>query len=169
MAAPALPDVSLPDASAKPKGGGLVPFIAVTLVLAALGGGGGFMLVRHAMEVARGEAKTEQAQAKIAVPDAVSGTRTAVALPPLITTMATSGTWVRLETVMVYDAAKGQPAPTLAPQLTEDMLAFLRTLTIGHVTGPSGFLHLKQDLTERARLRSDGFVEDILIQVLVFE
>jgi flagellar protein FliL len=165
-------DIALPDDGsnvAKQKGGGLVVFLAVVFALAALGGCGGFFLVRHAMEVARTEAEAEKAADIAAAPAAYAGTHVAVSLPPLITTMATSGTWVRLETVMVYDEANGKPPATLAPQLTEDMLAFLRTLTIAHVTGPSGFLHLKQDLAERARLRSDGFVEDILIQVLVFE
>jgi flagellar FliL protein len=157
------------SADAQKKSGGLIAFLAVTLVLAGAGGGGGFLLVRHAMEVARSEAKAEAEAAPQDLPEAVSGSKRAEALPPLITTLATSGAWVRLEAAMVYDAEAGKLPATLPMQLTEDMLAYLRTLTVAHISGPSGFLHLKQDLAERARIRSEDRVEDILIQVLVFE
>lgn len=151
------------------KAGGLVAFLGLTLILAGAGGGGGFFLVRHAMEVARSEAKAQAEAAPKDLPDSVAGTMRAEALPPLITTLATSGAWVRLEAAMVYNAEAGKLPPTLPMQLTEDMLAYLRTLTVAHISGPSGFLHLKQDLAERARIRSEDRVEDILIQVLVFE
>jgi flagellar FliL protein len=153
----------------KAKGGGMMGFLLVCLVLAGMGGGGGFFLVRHAMDVARAEAKTQIDETKAAVPAAYSGTRHALALPPVITNMASSGTWVRLEASLVYDEAGGKLPQTLAAEISEDMLAYLRSLTVGHIAGPSGFLHLKADLTERAQLRSEGRVEDILIQSLVFE
>ncbi|NJR14141.1 MAG: flagellar basal body-associated FliL family protein [Phyllobacteriaceae bacterium] len=153
----------------KPKGGGIAGLLALIVVLAGAGGGGGFFLVRHAMDVARTEAKTQSEEAKKTVPEAYAGTRHALALPPVITNMASSGTWVRLEASLVYDEAGGKLPQTLAAEISEDMLAYLRSLTVGHIAGPSGFLHLKADLTERAKLRSEGRVEDILIQSLVFE
>jgi flagellar FliL protein len=151
------------------KGAGVVPFLAVTLALAAAGGGGGFFLVKHAMAVAREDAAKAASQEPEKLPEHVSGTKRAEHLPPLITTLATSGAWVRLEAAMVYDSAPGKLPPTLTLEITEDMLAYLRTLTVSHIAGPSGFQHLKQDLAERALIRSEGRVEDILIQVLVFE
>lgn len=154
---------------AKAAKGGMIGFLAVTLALAGVGAGGGFFLVRHAMEVARSEAKSESEAAKAEVKADYAGTRKAAGLPPIITNLATPGTWVRLEAAVVYDEAEGKLPPALPAEITEDILAFLRTLTVGHITGPSGFLHLKDDLNERAALRSNGVVKDVLIQMLVIE
>jgi flagellar FliL protein len=37
------------------------------------------------------------------------------------------------------------------------------------VEGASGFLHLKADLQERAAMRGDGHVKDVLIRTLLYE
>jgi flagellar protein FliL len=153
----------------QPGKSSLVAFLGVTLMMAALGGGGGFMLVRHAMEVARAAALKQESAEKPVLPDAYTGTRAALSLPPIITTLATADTWVRLEAAIIYDEAAGKLPPALPLEITEDILAFLRTLTIAHISGPSGFVHLKQDLSERANVRSEGRVESVLLQVLVFE
>jgi flagellar protein FliL len=148
---------------------GLIGFIAITLGLAALGGGGGYWLVGHAMEQARAEAKAEQETAEDKIKADYTGTHKALALAPVISNLATPETWVRLEAAILYDESEGKLDPALPAQITEDVLALMRTLTIGHVSGASGFIHLKEDINERAALRSGGRVRDVLIQTLVFE
>jgi flagellar FliL protein len=45
----------------------------------------------------------------------------------------------------------------------------MRTVKLPQVEGASGFQHLKEDLEERARIRSGGRVKKILIKTLLFE
>jgi flagellar FliL protein len=79
---------------------------------------------------------------------------------------APSDVWVRMEASLVFDT----PQPTeLALAVHQDLLAYLRTLKLHQIEGPSGFQHLKADLEERAKIRSDGHVTQVLIRTLLFE
>ena len=54
-------------------------------------------------------------------------------------------------------------------QLGDDMLSYLRTIEVSQIEGPSGLRFLKDDLLERARTRTNGQVQDIVIKTLVLE
>jgi flagellar protein FliL len=110
---------------------------------------------------------TEAAKKQIAAE--YTGSMQTEVLPAVITNMATPDSWVRMEALLVYDRANGKLPATLPAEITEDILALMRTLTLSHVAGPSGFLHLKGDIVERASQRSEGRVSDVLISTLVFE
>ncbi len=57
--------------------------------------------------------------------------------------------------------------PTLlASQIQADTLVFLRTLELAQIEGSRGLLHLKEDLLERAKLRSAA-VEDVVVRSLI--
>jgi flagellar FliL protein len=58
---------------------------------------------------------------------------------------------------------------SLAGQIGEDILAFLRTLSLAQIQGASGFQHLREDLGDRVRTRSRGKVRDLIIQALIVE
>ncbi|MGL4406205.1 MAG: flagellar basal body-associated FliL family protein [Notoacmeibacter sp.] len=154
--------------SEAPKGG-MAASIGVILVLAGLAAGGGYFLVNHAMSVAVENSKQDNEAAKQVISEAYSGTKHTLPLLPVITNMATQNSWVRMEAALVYDEAEGKLPQTLPAEITEDILALMRTLTIAHVSGPSGFMHLKEDIVERAFQRSEGRVSDVLILTLVFE
>jgi flagellar FliL protein len=79
---------------------------------------------------------------------------------------APSDVWVRMELSLVFD---GEPDDAIAEQIHQDFLAFMRTVKLPQVEGASGFQHLKEDLEERARIRSHGLVRNILIKTLLFE
>ena len=55
----------------------------------------------------------------------------------------------------------------LSVRLNEDILAYVRTLTLEQIQGASGLESLRDDLNERAQLRSDGKVRELLIEMLV--
>ena len=59
--------------------------------------------------------------------------------------------------------------PPLIEAVHQDLLAFVRTLKMHQIEGASGFQHLKADLEERAAIRSDGHVKNVLIRTLLFE
>jgi flagellar FliL protein len=74
--------------------------------------------------------------------------------------------WVRLELALVF---ADQPDPELGEIVHQDILAYLRTVKARQIEGPSGFQHLRSDLDERARVRSDGKVKQVLIRTMLFE
>jgi flagellar FliL protein len=90
-----------------------------------------------------------------------------VQLASITTNLASPSTvWVRLDASVVLD----QPQPAeLVEAVHQDLLAYLRTLKLHQLEGASGYQHLKADLKERAAIRSDGHVKDVLIRTLLFE
>jgi flagellar FliL protein len=91
-------------------------------------------------------------------------------LPAIVTNLAAPDrTWLRLEAAIIVEAAEAKQADLLAAQIGEDVVAFLRTVTLPQIQGPSGFQHLREDLAERVRVRSGGKVRELLIQTLIFE
>lgn len=88
-------------------------------------------------------------------------------LVPVTTNLAApADTWVRAELAVQFTQA---PPPGMADAIQQDMLAYLRTIKLHQIEGPSGFQHLKADLLERANLISKGSVSQILIRTLLFE
>ena len=56
----------------------------------------------------------------------------------------------------------------LAAEIEADTMAFLRTVQLAQIEGSRGLLHLRDDLRERAKLRSPAVV-DYLIRSMVAE
>ncbi len=79
---------------------------------------------------------------------------------------APSDVWLRMELSLVFD---GSPDTGIAEDIHQDFLAYMRTVKLAQVEGASGFQHLKEDLEERASIRSKGRVKKILIKTLIFE
>ncbi len=79
---------------------------------------------------------------------------------------APSEIWVRMEASIVLDAPQAAELPAI---IREDFLAYLRTVKMHQVEGASGFRHLREDLEERAAIRSGGHVKHVLSQTLLFE
>jgi flagellar FliL protein len=91
------------------------------------------------------------------------------ALAPIVTNLASpANTWIRLEASIVIDG-EGGDAKALAATITEDTVAYLRTLSLPLIEGSSGLLHLREDLNDRARIRSSGKVRDLIIHTLIVE
>ncbi|MBZ9794925.1 flagellar basal body-associated FliL family protein [Mesorhizobium sp. ES1-4] len=92
---------------------------------------------------------------------------TLIELAPITTNIASpADTWIRMEVSVVYDAP--QP-PALAEDIHQDLLAYVRTLKMHQIEGASGYQHLKADLDERASIRSQGHVKQVLIRTLLLE
>jgi flagellar protein FliL len=91
-------------------------------------------------------------------------------LKPIITNLvAPPGAWIRLEAALVFNApVTAHDEPRIA-EVANDMLAFLRTLSVAQVQGASGLQNLREDLLERAALRTDGKISDVAIETLVIQ
>jgi flagellar protein FliL len=95
---------------------------------------------------------------------------TIIDLPPIVTNLgAPQDTWVRLEGSIIFDP-KTLPHPeAVAAQIGDDVLAYLRTVSLHQLEGPVGLENIRQDLNERAAARSGGKVHAFVIRTLVVQ
>jgi flagellar FliL protein len=77
-----------------------------------------------------------------------------------------SDSWVRLEVALLF---KDKPDVKLAETIHQDIMVYLRTVTLQQIEGPRGFQYLKEDLEERADLISEGKISKILFRTFVIE
>lgn len=169
---------TIDETQEKPKGPSLVVQIVVLLILTGVAAGAGLFtaqfLAGGQKPAAEGEAaaspekKKEKEEPPTAADLAAADLKRGVAQIPAITTnlAAPADTWVRIELAAVFEA---EPDLAMADAVGQDILAFLRTVKMHQVEGPSGFLHLKEDMNERARIRTGGKVSHLLIKTLLFE
>jgi flagellar protein FliL len=91
-------------------------------------------------------------------------------LQPLITNiLLPADLWVRLEGAIVYDQAEVDDPDIMLTQLSGDLLAYLRTLTLREMQGADGLMFVRQDMKERVIARTQGKARDIIIQTLVVQ
>ncbi len=154
-----------------PKGPSIVVVlllvVGLTVVAGATGGGLGMFLAPTMNAAKEAVKKKEEPDAK--APEYSGGQRLKT-LTPIVTNLAKpSHIFIRLESTVIFSKAPETDPSELTAKLTNDFLNFLRTLTIARIEGPSGILHLKTDLNEIARIRSEGLIEEVIISSLVVE
>jgi flagellar FliL protein len=89
---------------------------------------------------------------------------------PVIANLASpSDTWVRLETAIIFQNGAIDNPEVTAAEVGQDILAYIRTAKLAQLEGPSALQHLREDLNERVRLRTDSQVSELLIQTLVVQ
>lgn len=143
----------------------VVPIGILTLV--AIGAGGLFGL-QVQPRVERGAPHGPGVTTDRSVKDRFPTGATLKALPPIVTNLASPArAWVRLEALLVVTDEKD--ATAIAASLTDDFIAFLRTVELAQIQGTTGFQLLREDLMDRARIRSGGRVSDVVIQTLIIE
>jgi len=156
-----------PDGEAAPPKSRLLPFIlamvGLTVVAAAAGGAFGLVL-------GGGEAPKAHEEVPSAVQHAGPELAPIKALPAIVTNLAApEHTWVRIEAAAVFENTPAPEADALAAKIAEDLVAYLRTVPLAQVEGGSGFQNLREDLNERARVRSNGRVRELIIEAFVIE
>ena len=93
-----------------------------------------------------------------------------VDLPPIVTNLgAPQDTWVRLEGSIIFDPKVLSHPEAVAAQIGDDVLAYLRTVSLHQLEGPIGLENIRQDLNERAATRSSGKVHAFVIRTLVVQ
>ena len=162
----------LPAPAAVSRGPSLVQFLAATVLLTLIGGGGGaFLGLQLASSVEQSVQRKAEAEAESAqVESRYAGSTLLKPLAPIVTNLAyPTDTWVRLEASLVLDESAVADTDLLAGEIGEDILAFLRTVTLPQIEGASGLQHLRDDLDERVAIRSEGRVRELVIQTLVVQ
>ena len=162
------------------KKSGLMALVIPLVVLTAVGGGGGWVIgnmlapqVKQAEDAAKaaeaaaaggeGEAKKDEE----GLPPISTEANGVVALEPITTNLAyPSENWIRLEVALMFN---GAPDVKIAEDVHQDIMAYLRTVSLQQVEGPRGFQYLKYDVQERVDLRSEGRVSKVMFRTLVIE
>ena len=57
----------------------------------------------------------------------------------------------------------------MAAEIATDELAYLRTISVNQLEGPIGLQNIRQDLTDRAVVRSGGKVTEMILKTLVLQ
>ncbi len=77
-----------------------------------------------------------------------------------------SENWIRVEVALLF---KGAPDVAMAEDIHQDIVAYLRTVSLQQIQGPRGFEYLREDLEERIALRSEGKVTKLMFRTFVIE
>ena len=163
----------------------IVITIAVVAVLTLLAGGGGWF-VGNLLAPPPAETPAEEAKAEPAatgghdgghgggekaeageIPHVSTEANGVVMLDPITSNLAyPADNRVRLEVALMF---KGAPDVKLAEEIHQDIMAYMRTVSLQQVQGPRGFQYLREDLEERVDLRSEGRVTNVMFRTFVIE
>ena len=140
--------------------------LGLTVVAIGVGGAFGIELVAQVKSVEPTHASDSESGGAPRYGDDVG----VLNLPPVITNLADSNNaWVRLQTVIVCDRKDVSKPKMLVATIAEDILAYMKTVTLAQIGGASGLEHLREDLNERASIRSNGRVRELIIETLVVQ
>jgi flagellar FliL protein len=150
----------------KKAAGGLSVLGLLLLSLIAVGSGVGFGMIAPGLMQPKTKAQAE----KSAAAQAHGPEAQLLPMTPITTNLAQhSATWLRLESMLIAEQDLGLDGPVMVKRLSEDILGYLRTVSLDQIAGPSGFQHLREDLNDRVRIRSEGKVSGIVITSLILE
>ncbi len=146
---------------------------ALAITAAAAGGGILFGLKTAATietTIAKRDAAAKPEAGQPVITMKYSGDTVVRSLDAVVTNLASpADTWIRLEASMVFKNGALENPEVTGAELRQDMLAYLRTVNIAQLEGPSALQHLLEDLDERAAVRTNGRVSELVIQTLVIQ
>jgi flagellar FliL protein len=147
-------------------------------VLTVLGGGGGWVVGGIIAPSVKGAEQQEQAkdakgeaekkkEGETGLPHISTEANNVVQLEPITSNLAyPSENWVRLEVALLFN---GPPDVKVAEEIHQDILAYIRTVSLQQIEGPRGFEYLRDDIQERVDLRAQGRVSKIMFRTFVIE
>lgn len=151
-------------------------FVVVILVLTLIGvvcgaGFGIFVLKSKPLAVATTAVKLPEKEpvSQLPLTSRYPAEAVEVALDPIISSIGPNDkTKMRLEVSMIVNKS-GASSPLLKKEMTEDIIAFLRSISMEDISGSRGFQNLREDLDDLAQVRGRGAVYGLLISGFVVE
>ena len=162
-------------ADAKKKKNGTIMVIAGVAILTVIGAGGGWVVggmiapkdPNAAQKQETAAADGEAGKKDEGLPHISTEANGVVLLEPITTNLAyPSENWIRLEVALAFT---GPPELALAENIHQDILGYMRTVSLQQIEGPRGFQYLKDDIKERVDLRSQGKVAKVMFRSFVIE
>jgi flagellar protein FliL len=167
--------MAIKPASKSPGGSGGKDFVLGMLIATLVAAGGGAFFGMQLGSAPRKEADRSEAAAGHGRDSGgekskmLEGAVKVIPLPPILSNIAVpADVWVRIEAQAIFEG-KDEEAKVLIPKVSEDLLAFMKTVTLAQIEGPSGFQHLREDLDDRARVRSEGKIRELVIESFIIE
>lgn len=91
-------------------------------------------------------------------------------LAPIVTNLAQpEGMKIRLQASILFNKKEVETPTLMSAQITDDLVGYLKTLSIAQLQGGSGLQSLREDLNERVAIRSEGHVRELIIETLVVQ
>jgi flagellar FliL protein len=145
-------------------------WLAVLLLITALSAGAGVLSSLHLLSTVQRIADSQKETPDRPAVSAFSANARLRKIAPVVTNLAAPpGTWIRMEASVVTDQLNEEEAAVLVSQLGEDVVSYLRTVSSPQIEGARGLQHLREDLNERATVRSNGKVRELIIETLVVQ
>ena len=166
-------DEDTSDGKPKKKSAALMTIIGV-VVLTLLGAGGGWAVgtmiapnVKGAEQAEAAKAEGGEKKEETGLPKISPEINNIVQLEPITSNLAyPSENWIRLEVALLFN---GPPDVKVAEDIHQDILAYIRTVSLQQIEGPRGFQYLRDDIQERVDLRSQGRVSKVMFRTFVIE
>lgn len=158
----------------KAKKSPLIMTIASVAILTLVGAGGGWFVggfiapkIGKAVEAhAEAEAK-EGSKENAGLPKIDPKANGILQLDPVTANLAYPSTnWVRMEVALMFN---GEPDVKMAEDIHQDLMTYMRTVSLQQLEGPRGFQYLRDDIQERVDLRSEGRVSKVMFRTFVIE
>ncbi|MFG1417312.1 flagellar basal body-associated FliL family protein [Xanthobacter sp. V0B-10] len=151
------------------KRGLLIALAVLTLIAAVTGAGIGFLL-GNTVEASVSARMTSQPGGKDAGALRYSGDLTLKELKPVVVNLAApSSTFVRVEAALVFKNGTLANPDVTAAEVREDIMAYMRSLSLSQLEGPSALQHVREDLNDRASIRSQGKITELVLLTLVVQ
>ncbi len=146
------------------RGAVLKPALLLTVLAVAAGLGLGVHLVRYAQiaDATKQQSVTTEA-------DGNTRPSKLYRLKPIVTNLTEpADIWLRLDAAVVFEDEMPN-SEIVSAEVSEDLLAFLKTLKVGQLEGATQLQHLREDLKDRVAIRSGGDVKELIIESLVVQ
>lgn len=144
--------------------------IAAIVVLTLIAIGAGAVAGLHLFAAAERVADAKKSVTPPPVVSSYAGSARLRKLSPIVTNLAApANNWARVEASMVTESMSDEDAGILAAHISEDIVTYLRSASVGQFEGSRGLQHLRDDLAERANIRSSGKVRELIIETLVIQ
>lgn len=157
------PDV--PDEASKK--GSKMPLI-IGLVLAIVGGGGGFYAVQSGMVLGKGHEGEEHAEEEVDAPQALSVSF--VAIDPLVISLPGNGGrgHLRFSAQLEVPPAYVAEVEAIKPRIVDVLNGYLRAVDLDELEDPTALVRLRSQMLRRVQVvTGDGRVSDLLIMEFV--
>jgi flagellar FliL protein len=145
-------------------------WLVVLLLLTAMSAGAGALSSLHLLSTVQRIADSQKEVPEQPVASAFKASARLRKISPVVTNLATPvGAWIRMEGSVITDPLNEEEASVLIARLGEDIVSYLRTVSPAQIEGARGLQYLREDLNERAAIRSGGKVRELIIETLVVQ
>ena len=165
-----MPQLSRTQDTAEREKGISMQWMAALFLLTAVSAGAGVLSSLHLLSTIQRIADSQKEVQERPVASAFSASARLRKISPVVTNLAApAGAWIRMEASVVTDQLNEEEANVLVAQVGEDIVSYLRTVSPAQIEGARGLQYLREDLNERAAVRSRGKVHELIIETLVVQ